>query len=116
MPPSEAQTRAELRNITTVGTGFSGGVVPWYASQSIDERAVAGALVSGGAFLPFVFGTPGSPGGGAPGPGGSGTGGSGSTPIGGPGGGGGPTGLPGGSGSGGRRRDEEGAGGGSTSA
>ncbi|MCB1269499.1 MAG: PKD domain-containing protein, partial [Microthrixaceae bacterium] len=116
VPPAEAETRAELRNITTVGTGFSGGVVPWYASQSIDERAVAGALVSGGAFLPFVFGGPGGPGGGSPGGGGPGSGGPGNGPLGGPGGGG-PSGLAdNGSGSGGRRRDEEGAGGGSTSA
>jgi len=102
VPSPEAQTRSELRNITMVGTGFSGGVVPWYASQSIDERALAGALVSGGAFLPFVFGAPGAPGGGGP-PGGGPPG----APGGGPGGG--PGALPQGSSSG-RRRDEEGAG------
>jgi|GEM_PF-3695349 len=79
VPPAEAETRAQIRNIATAGAGFSGGVVPWYASQSIDERAVAGALVSGGAFLPLMFGSgpgggsgggsgaPAGPGGGAPG-------------------------------------------------
>jgi len=85
VPPAEQQTRAEIRNITTAGAGFSGGVLPWYASQSIDERAVAGALVSGGAFLPMMFGSGSSFGGGSGGPssGSSGSGGPGG-PAGGP--------------------------------
>ncbi len=55
VPPEVAATRAEVRKLTTVGAVYNGGVLPWYAAQSVDKRAVAGALVSGGAFLPFLF-------------------------------------------------------------
>ncbi|MDA1241006.1 MAG: hypothetical protein O2798_09220 [Chloroflexi bacterium] len=83
VPPEEAATRAEIRNIATAGAAFTGGVIPLAGAQGVDKRALAGALVSGGAFLPFVFGG-GLPGGTSPaGPGGS------------PGGPGGPGGLPG---------------------
>lgn len=67
VPEDVARMRAEVRKVATVGAAFNGGVVPWYAAQTIDKRAVAGALVSGGAFLPFLF-AGGSPvNGGAPG-------------------------------------------------
>lgn len=58
--PEVAQTRAEVRRITTVGAGYLGGTVPWFAGQAIDKRSVAGALLSGGAFLPLFFGGPSS--------------------------------------------------------
>jgi hypothetical protein len=51
-----AQARMNVRKVTTVSSFFSGGTLPWYVTQSIDPRTLAGALVSGGAFLPSILG------------------------------------------------------------
>jgi hypothetical protein len=51
-----AQTRTNVRKVTMVGSVFSGGTLPWYVTQSIDPRTLAGVLVSGGAFLPAILG------------------------------------------------------------
>ena len=51
-----AETRSNVRKVTMVSSIFSGGTLPWYVTQSIDPRTLAGALVSGGAFLPAILG------------------------------------------------------------
>ena len=55
VPPDVAKTRAEMRKMATAGTMLTGGALPWYATQAIDKRTLAGVLLSAGGFLPLVF-------------------------------------------------------------
>ena len=55
--PEVAASRAQIRSLAVAG-GNVGGVIPLPGEQSIDARTLAGALVSGGSFLPLVFGGP----------------------------------------------------------
>ncbi|MBI3743291.1 MAG: hypothetical protein HY261_03275 [Chloroflexi bacterium] len=51
---AEAQTRNEVRKVATSGVG-TGGTLPFYVSQAVDKRTIAGTLITGGGFIPLVF-------------------------------------------------------------
>jgi hypothetical protein len=52
----QIETISKVRKVALAGSLFNGGTLPWYLTQVVDAKTLAGTLLSGGAFLPSILG------------------------------------------------------------